>query len=103
MSWTSDSSVTNSGWKICRTDGITSAPTPAPPTPAPTPAPPTPPATSCTELPCEYQCEPEGCAYTLTCIDDEVLLDDTPECTFLPTIEPGCADFEHMLNGFESI
>merc|ERR1719350_799070 len=40
LNWATDGSVTNSGWKLCRTDG--SFPTPAPTTPSPTPAPTTP-------------------------------------------------------------
>ena len=56
ITWSSDYSFAKSGWRICRSDGAGSPPTPSP-TPSP-PAPPSPPATSPTPGNCSSWCEP---------------------------------------------
>jgi len=45
---------------------------------------------SCTEWPCEYQCAPEGCSFSLTCVDNVGCSSNTPECTLQnsPHCEP---------------
>jgi len=78
ISWATDSSVTNSGWRFCRTDSPSPSPVPTPPsptpvTPAPTTAPPSPPAPSPPSGNCNSLCDRES------------------DCTNYPNICSGCS------------
>jgi len=118
ISWASDHSITNSGWKLCRTDGNAPTPTPAPtqapttpqPTPTPTQAPPSPPSPP-PSGDCSSWCEPPAdCTdYPFSCSgccdgspspsppspsppgDCNSVCDRPSDCTEYPTICSGCS------------